>query len=411
MTTDKTAITPAMQADLDAIDAALAGRSSEASLSDLGQLALELRDQRAEPDPFFTRELDAKAAAGFPRSRPAGVKWTRWLTPTTLAGSAASMLIVVMVGAALLNGSTDDLASNASGAGQTGTAGTAAGGGDFSADQQAGGREAAKSGGGSSGASTVDESAPQPPTAIPPVTGGSGETDALQRRIQETSASLTLTAPPRQIADVADGVVRVTDALGGFVVSSTVSSTDGEGGGGGGLFEIRVPSAKLQSALAELSKLAHVSERRQAQRDITAEAVSAGDRLDEARAEREALMRRLAAATTDAGIARTKRRLKRVNAQIAAAKADVARVKNRASFSNIAVSLAGDPNAGAPGEDDGQWSPGDAARDALRVLEVIAGVALIALAIGLPLALLALLGAFAARVTARRRRERALDAV
>ena len=32
------------------------------------------------------------------------------------------------------------------------------------------------------------------------------------------------------------------------------------------------------------------------------------------------------------------------------------------------------------------WGPGDAAEDALRVLEVIAGVALVALAVLLPLA-------------------------
>jgi hypothetical protein len=57
----------------------------------------------------------------------------------------------------------------------------------------------------------------------------------------------------------------------------------------------------------------------------------------------------------------------------------------------------------------GRWSPGDAARDALRVLEVMAGVAVIALAIAVPLALLGLAVAFAARSLRRRERERALD--
>jgi hypothetical protein len=77
------------------------------------------------------------------------------------------------------------------------------------------------------------------------------------------------------------------------------------------------------------------------------------------------------------------------------------------------VTLVADRSAGAPGteEDDGSWTPGDAAHDALRVLEVIAGIALIAAAIAIPLALLGLLTALTLRYTRRRRREHALDAV
>ena len=85
-------------------------------------------------------------------------------------------------------------------------------------------------------------------------------------------------------------------------------------------------------------------------------------------------------------------------------------MSNRATFANVAVSLAADPKASAAGEDD-RWSPGDAAKDALRVLEVVAGVVLVALAAALPLALLVLLGILAARWSTRRGRERALDAV
>ena len=65
----------------------------------------------------------------------------------------------------------------------------------------------------------------------------------------------------------------------------------------------------------------------------------------------------------------------------------------------------------AGGEDDGAWTPGDAARDALRVLEVAAGVALVVLALAVPLALLAALAMVSARWATRRRRERALDVV
>jgi N-methylhydantoinase B/oxoprolinase/acetone carboxylase alpha subunit len=59
----------------------------------------------------------------------------------------------------------------------------------------------------------------------------------------------------------------------------------------------------------------------------------------------------------------------------------------------------------------GTWTPGDAARDALRVLEVAAGVILIGLAAGIPLALVGGAAALVARSSRRRRRENALDAV
>ena len=52
--------------------------------------------------------------------------------------------------------------------------------------------------------------------------------------------------------------------------------------------------------------------------------------------------------------------------------------------------------------------PGDALDDAVRILQVVAGVALVALAILVPLAILVAAGAGVARVTKRRRREAAL---
>ena len=59
--------------------------------------------------------------------------------------------------------------------------------------------------------------------------------------------------------------------------------------------------------------------------------------------------------------------------------------------------------------DEGAWTPGDAFDDALRVLEVVAGVALVASAVLLPFALIWLLAWLGRRALVRRRRERALD--
>ena len=138
--------------------------------------------------------------------------------------------------------------------------------------------------------------------------------------------------------------------------------------------------------------------------------MSARDRLREARNEREGLLRALANATTLNQTESIKARLRTVNAQIASARAAVRRVDNRAQLRQR-LRRAWWPTAPARAAigDDGRWTPGDAFADAVRVLEVAAGIALLVLAIALPLAILAGLAVVAARVTGRRRRERALD--
>ena len=113
---------------------------------------------------------------------------------------------------------------------------------------------------------------------------------------------------------------------------------------------------------------------------------------------------------TEAGAIRARLRL--VSREIEVARAAVRRVDNRAAYATVAVSIIADADTGAaaPATDDG-WGPGDAARDALSVLEVAAGVAVVALAVALPLALLAGLAGLAMRTGRRRRREHALDAL
>ena len=64
--------------------------------------------------------------------------------------------------------------------------------------------------------------------------------------------------------------------------------------------------------------------------------------------------------------------------------------------------------AGTP-DNDGGWSLGDAADDALSVLKAVAGVLLISAAVLAPLALLAAAVTAIALAVRRRRRERALD--
>jgi hypothetical protein len=286
-----------------------------------------------------------------------------------------------------------------SGGGDAGSSASSGGGGSSASSGGAAPKPSAQGESSSDSAgSTALKSQSRTSAASPPALS-----DARRKRLQERSASLTLATRPRNVADVADGIVRVTDDAGGFVASSNVSQDGGD-------FQLRVPTSRLQRTIAELSKLAHVRGRSQSTRDLTAEGVSARGRLREYEKEREGLLRALGKATTLNETESIKARLRIVNRSISSARASLARVNNRARYADVAVTLVADRSAGAAGE-DGSWTPGDALHDAGRVLEVAAGVMLIALAVALPIGVIVALGALAARATTRRRRSRALDAV
>ena len=174
-----------------------------------------------------------------------------------------------------------------------------------------------------------------------------------------------------------------------------------------------MPERRLQDALSRLSRVAKVRQRTQSAQDITGAVVSVRARLKDARTERRSLLRQLAKATTPNQTASIRARLRLVSGQIAADKRDLRRVQTRASRSTIAVTLLADRQAAAGGSGGSEgWTPRDALDDAVRILEVTAGVLLVALALLLvPLGLVALLVWLAARQAAQRRRERALDAV
>src|SRR3954469_3840357 len=304
-------LTPAMIRDLAALDAALAGEPVDPDLADLAELTALLREERPDADPSFARALDDRVKRGFPRGltgaravpAPHGAARLRvWLSahrsPLALAGVA---LVAVVAGLSQVPHWIDD---SGDGGGSVSTASKPAPGVDSGesssgADQRAGPE--------SGGANT----APAPATRSG---GGSPRTDSRGTRFVERSASITLGARPQDLDDVADGVVRVTDSVGGFVGSSSVTS------GQEATFELRIPSAQLQRALRDLSRLAHVRERTQSTEDITSSVVSARDRLQDARAERASLLRRLSRATTDERARELRSRLRIVSHQIAVAK-------------------------------------------------------------------------------------------
>jgi hypothetical protein len=405
-------LTDDVERELAALDDALAGRRVAPDLAELGELALALRDERPQINDGFARHLDMRVQRGFPgrdpRRRASGTPWWSALLTVPAFGIAAAVLLIAVI--VVAEPTSDNGGGAGGGSASSGTTSTA-----HQSSDSAGGAESGGGGGGlragkaeSAGSDEGAATALSEPSVVPPAPGpGSPRSDKRSNRSVERSAALTLATRSRDIDDVSTRIQDVTRAQGGFVLSSTVNSS---ADGGGGTFRLRVPTRNLDEAMTALSRLGKVRERSDRSQDITAQAVSARSRLKDARTERKSLLRQLADAVTLTQVESIRARLRIVAREIEQARAGVRRVNNRAAFATIALELVAD-NSAVPGSGDDDWTPGDAAQDALRVLEVAAGVALIVLAVALPLALLGAAGGLATRWTRRRRREHALDAV
>ena len=376
-------------AELEAVDAALEGRAVPPEHAELAELALLLRDDRPEPDPRWAAQLDRRAQDGFPKLPKPTPKWRLWLHPGTLVPVAGISLVALIIAlAAVLPQGVDDSDSGGGGSMAEPMSG------DAGISEQSGASSA-----GSDDAATAQE--PASPSLSRTDRGGSPGSDARRDRDVQRSARITLEARPREIDQVASETGRIAADLGGFVANSSVTSSRG------GSIQLRVPSARVDTAIERLSDLASVGELSRESRDITSAVVSARERLNDARAERSSLLRQLAAATTVNETESIRARLRIVSRQIASARQGLRSVNNQARFADIDVTL--DARRGDPVEEGGAWTPGDAFDDALRVLEVTAGVALIVLAVSLPFLLAGAVGWATWRGVTRRRRERALD--
>ncbi len=401
-----TDLDPTVAAELNALEAALTG--DPAAPPELAALVASVREDAPGPNMSFREELDTRVADGFPaagggaRTWPAAVRARLpriSLTPGPALGLAAAVVIALVVSVGVLGQAGTETAST------TETLRPISGG------------------PGASGAASATDAQPSEPSAVgrtegaygpapgtvAPAPGSPTPTPKSGRKVQRTTR-LSLTTSAGRLQDVADDVVHLTQSAGGVVQSSNVDATDR---GGSAAFELSVPTAEADETIKRLSALAHVDSLSQATIDITASYVAAADLLSDTRAELRTSLKALKGAKTDAGIARLRKRIRDRRREIASLEGQVKRVRARADNTTVSVSLTG---RGSSKADDGSagggpWSPGDAAGDALRVLEVAAGVLLIALAVAVPLGLILLPALFGARVTRRRRREHALDAV
>jgi Domain of unknown function (DUF4349) len=377
----------------DALDTGLAAHE-DPSTRELQELALELKAGR-------------RVEAGFPKAkRSKRASWRRFTSPAFATGLILLPIILLAVVIGGSGTSNDD-----SGGGGRSSVAESGGGGVGSAKPDG----AAASGGAESAPGSAEPFVGSRSGADHALTGG-GSTDVLpleppsgrgfapgrsDRRI-ERSVALELETPVDEMARVADQVTAVTNRHGGFVLSSSVSTGDSAGGD----FDLRIPAARLRPALRDLAALADVRTQSQTGRDVTREHVTARDRLRAARGERRSLLRRLELATTDEQAEAIRRRLDIVAGEINGLRARLHSLRLRTDYAVVTVSLiAKDGNSGG-GAGGGSFD--DALGDAGDILVTVAGVLVRALAVALPLGLVALVGWLATGALRRRRRESAL---
>jgi hypothetical protein len=377
---------PRVEHELATIDAALAGRTTDPGDADLAELALLLRDERPEADPGWASRLDERAAAGFPRGGGrGGLRPSRrtggWLAP---AGALATLLLVVVVVAVVNEGG-----------------GT---GGDMAA---------------TSSPATAEKATRESPDAVEGVApGGAGasssyDSQSLSRlrdsgkiapgtenRRVDRDAQLGLSTQPDEVRDVTDEVITITRSLGGVVASSQVSARDGSTSSS---LELTVPTRNLDQALDRMTDLADVDSLNETAVDITRPVIDAKDRLRDAEARRRELLQALGNATTEAEADALEAKIADARREISRAEAELERISRRARLSDLAVTVSSDPGASAH-RDLGDWLDDD-----VDVLRTVAGILLVALAVLLPLGLIAAVAGWIVYRIRRRRRERVLD--
>jgi hypothetical protein len=343
--------------DLDRIESALAdGRATagDPRERELQELALALRADSPAPSPDFTIAMDRRVAEGFGKpSRSRGLSLPNLWMPA-LAGAAVLILVAVVALASLGGGGSEDGTSIA-------VSGEAAPGGARSA------------------------------VPSPAATDRSGLTGG--GRHVERSVDLTISTPGDELQSAADGIGTVAESHRGFVRTSDVTTGDGASNGS---FSLRVPQGELQSAIADISKLGHLRARSERGQDMTAPYNDVQDKLGNALLERRALklkLRRAKGAKADA----IRVRLAAVRADIASLSGRMRNLKRRTVYSTINVTLEEQrPESGGTGA---AWD------DAKDILTGTLAFTVRAMAVLLPLALLAALAGLTARVLRRRRRE------
>jgi uncharacterized membrane protein (Fun14 family) len=409
---------PELLAELDAIDATLAGEPVDPAHAEIAELALLLTATRERPSQEFTRTLDARVArrfvaapvAGTPRQR-ARAGFLSWLTRPAFASALAGGFAVVAVAAVIASGALSSGGSHSvvNGPVEYGThtapvtnATTTAGGSTGSPVVTSTKRSSAgSSGAGAVGATNLTQSVAAIPT--PASTNGG-------RVIQ--SAQLQLTTLNTHIDEVAQEVFNVVSLESGTVQHSQVTqAANGNDGGSYATFTLRIPTSNLQQAMTRMSALhyATVSSRTDGTQNVSGQYQADQRQIADQKAVRSALLRKLQTAYTQSAIDSLQAQLKLAGRQLSSDEAALQSLRHQISYSSLQVQINAGPIVYPLVTANHGFTVGRAAHDSVRVLVVAAGVALIALAVMVPLGVVTALIAWIAVWVRRRRRQQTLD--
>jgi Domain of unknown function (DUF4349) len=410
---DENPIDPEITAELDAIDATLAGEPVDPAHADLAELALLLAAERPAPGPDFAQALDQRVQRRFAHSDPGQARPRRvrasWLGPLAglSAAAVAAVVAVVLVGSSGGGGS-----SGVSTPASAGSASAASSASVPSARTSTSAASSATAAAASSGAARQSKT-PSGAPAVEPFSAAAAQGSAAltpsplpngRKTIQ--SAQLALSATPAHIDAVAQQLFVVVGHENGYVNNSAVTA----GSGAYAQFQLSVPSLALQDTMTALSQLhyATVASRTDATQDVNGQYLSDQRKLADDRALRTSLLKQLANAVTQQQIDSLNARIRDAEASIRSDESTLRGLNHKIDFSQISVTINGAPAPLSHHRSSG-FTLGRAAHDAGRVLTVAAGVSLIVLAALVPLALIGALAWWISVSVRRRRREHALD--
>jgi hypothetical protein len=367
------------------------------------QLIADLKAFRPSPRPQFAAELDERAAAGF--ARRSRLPQLRLSLPSLSARSllipagGVAVVVIAIVTALSIGGSKNSESEPSASSGllsqietfpdhaapSAGAAAEGASGAEVEAEE--GGRAALEA-----PASTLAGKAP-----------GAGA--SFHHRAIERSAEITLAADPKDVDDDAARVFEAVHANNGIVMRS--STQEGRPGEAGATFDLLIPSARLDDAMAAFSDIDAVRSRHEATADITTPTVSAAELLKGSRARIDSLLGQLEAAETEEERGAIEAELRHERRHASRLAGQLTHLQRRSDFSRISLRI--ETGGADESSSGGAWGIDDALHDAGHVLTVAAAVIVVALAVLGPIALIALLAWLTHRAWLRRERRRVLS--
>jgi hypothetical protein len=167
------------------------------------------------------------------------------------------------------------------------------------------------------------------------------------------SARIELGARPDRFDAVTAGVVRATQGAGGFVADSQIRR---DGGRGTATFVLRIPGVRLDTAVAALSRLAHVRATEQGATDLTGATDGTAARLRDARTRRRALVVALATAS-GARAARLRGRLADARAHERGLDRALRGLRARTARATVDLTVSSSTREGAEPAARDRWTP------------------------------------------------------